>query len=184
MNKKSLRILALAVSLSLFAPTLRAQEAPKPSPESKQLEVWVGKWTYQGQSETTPLGPAGKSTGTLTGRMVLKGFFLEIRWEEKDEKGAIAQGMNFHAFDPATKSYNDTFLDSFGGTATGTTVLNGNTWTSVGTHKVPDGKVYQKKHVLVFAQDRKSLTETAEYSSDDGKTWLPWYKCNLKKASK
>ena len=75
---------ALFSSLLLLAaitPTawMHAADQPQPGPEHKRLEVWVGEWTYEGEAKETPIGPAGKFAGKLTGRMVLNGFFLEAR---------------------------------------------------------------------------------------------------------
>ena len=66
----------------------------------------------------------------------------------------------------------------------GSTVVNGNTWTATGTHKDAEGKVYKTKTVMIFSSDGRGLTETCEYSADDGKSWLPWYKDTMKKVSK
>ncbi|MHC1766170.1 MAG: DUF1579 family protein [Verrucomicrobiia bacterium] len=183
MKTNLLYLMALSVGLSLLTPALRAEDQPKPGPEQEKLEAWVGTWTYTGSSEATPFGPASKYSGKLTGRMVLNGFFLEVQWEEKDEQGAIGQGINFQGYDPVTKSYTDTFFNSHGSSGTGTTVIDGNTWTATGTNKDPQGRVYKTKLVIVFSPDRKSLTEIAQYSADDGKIWLPWYKDVTKKVS-
>src|SRR5205809_11504 len=59
------------LSALLFVTNPLVAQAPKPSPEVRKLEVWVGTWTYEGDAKATPIGPAAKVSGTQTGRMTL-----------------------------------------------------------------------------------------------------------------
>ena len=59
----------VAGGLFLAAVALSAQSAPaapKPGPEHKRLETFVGKWTGTGQALASPYGPAGPVSSTDT----------------------------------------------------------------------------------------------------------------------
>jgi hypothetical protein len=77
-------VIAVSVSVLVFSVFAWAQSsAPKPGPEQKKLEIWLGRWTYETEFKSTPLGPAGKVSGMATVRPILGGFFVEWRGEEK-----------------------------------------------------------------------------------------------------
>ena len=38
---------------------------PKPSLEHQKLQLWFGEWTYEGENQSTFLGPGGKFTGRI-----------------------------------------------------------------------------------------------------------------------
>ncbi len=59
------------------------QDRPQAGPEQKLLEVWVGKWKYEGTLHKTPFAAGGKFAGQQTLRMILDGLFLEGRGEDK-----------------------------------------------------------------------------------------------------
>jgi len=76
--------------LLLFAGFVQAQtpERPKPGPEQKKLvEVFGGEWKYEGTTQETPLGPAGKFAGKQTSRPILGGLYLETKWQDKGTYG-------------------------------------------------------------------------------------------------
>jgi len=75
-------------------------QAPKPPPEQKNFDAWIGTWTYEGEGKDSPLGPAGKFTGKQVGRAILDGFFFEWRLEEKD-----LQLLEIDWYDTAAKTY-------------------------------------------------------------------------------
>jgi len=49
-------------------------QPPKPGPELQRLQDYFGEWTYEGETQATPLGPGGRITGRMTGRPVVNGF--------------------------------------------------------------------------------------------------------------
>src|SRR5262249_30999873 len=65
--KTRFTVLASIILFVAFAFLVRAQsEKPKPAPELKKLDYFVGTWTAQGNVEPGPLGsfgPGGKFTG-------------------------------------------------------------------------------------------------------------------------
>ena len=97
---------------------------PKPGPEHKKLEYFVGKWTVEGEIKANEFVPAGKTVGTETNTLGPGGFYVESRSE-----GQLGTRFGFLAYDSHAKVYTSYYANSVGlvGTATGT--VNGNTWT-------------------------------------------------------
>ncbi len=165
-------------------PRVQAQEQPKPGPEHRKMEMYVGKWTYQGSGDATPFGPAGKFKGKATNRLVLGGFFLESRDEDTGDSGYIFQSIGFRGYDPVNRTYFGIGFENDGRETSATATLNGNTWTSVGVRKDAKGISYKTRNVETYLPDGKTSTWVAEYSSDDGKTWLPLWKGTSKRVGK
>src|SRR5436189_6410436 len=54
---------------------------PKPGPEHKKLEYFVGKWTVESEIKANEFVPAGKTVGTETATLGPGGFYVDIRAE-------------------------------------------------------------------------------------------------------
>jgi len=163
------------------------QDRPKAGPEQKQLEVWVGEWKYEGLLSETPLGPGGKFAGKSTSRMILDGLFLEGRGEDKGVYGGkelVYKGVNIQWYDPKTKTYLSQHFDNDGVVGGGVTTVAGNTWTTTGNQTDSKGKTYKTRSSATVSADGKTITEKAELSADDGKTWVPYWEDTLKKVGK
>jgi hypothetical protein len=180
-----LALLAATSFVCLCASTVQAQtsQQPSPGPEHKKLEARVGKWKYQGEAKASPFGPAGKFAGAETGRMVLNGFFLEQRWEDKSETGNVLQGIVLTGYDQAKKSFVDYQFESDGQTESGLIKIEGNTWTATGNRSDRMGKNHKTKWSSTVSQDGKKRTSKVEYSTDDGKTWLTYFESTATKVS-
>lgn len=76
------------VMVTLSGGAVAQTPASKPGPGHKKLvDLWVGDWTYEGQSYATPLGSGGRSSGEVTVRPSLGGFYVEWRGEDKGPTG-------------------------------------------------------------------------------------------------
>lgn len=174
-------ILLAAACLASTAPIhAQSTDQPKPTPEQKKLEIFVGEWEYQGGGKDTPFGPGGKFTGREVSKMILNSFFLESRWKDKAETGYNPEGIVLRWYDPTAKTYRETGFENDGTASSGTTTISGNTWTTTGTRADKQGKTYQVKFATTFSPDGESGVTKAEYSAD-GKTWLPWWDLTMKK---
>lgn len=116
--------------------------------------------------------------------MILGGFFLETRDEDKSESGYIFQGVYLQGYDPVTKTYVSHGSENDGTVNSGSTTISGNTWTSTGTRADSKGKVYKTKSITTFSSDGQTITSAVEYSADDGKTWLPLWNTSSKRVKK
>ena len=111
-----------------FTSLLLAQAAPappKPGPEHKKLEYFVGKWTVESEIKANEYVPAGKTVSTETCTLGPGGFYVESR----AEGGQLPTRLAIMAYDSHAKVYTSYYANNVGlvGTATGS--VNGNTWT-------------------------------------------------------
>ena len=167
--------------LSLFPPSLEAQEQsyPKPGPEQRRLAISTGKWTYQGTEVETPLGVKGDFKGRTTIRMRSNGFVLERHSVEK-----TGDWLSLVWYDGEKKSYVGMSFTPSGAVDTGKVIIDGNTWMSTGELRDKSGKVWKTRDTTTFSPDGRTSTGRQEYSPDDGKTWLLWYTMSSKKTGK
>jgi len=163
-------LLFLLVFCSATAMQAQAQ-APKPGPEVKELQAWMGNWMFEGEFKTGPLGPAGKHTGEMTCQMILGGFFLQCRFTEKGPAGEL-HGLEIDGYDPANKNFSSEIYFGGGGRFSGVLTISGKTWTYAGNWTIA-GKQYQLKDSYTFAPNSTSATQKTEISAD-GETWTPF----------
>lgn len=167
---------------SLSAMALQAQTpAPKPGPEHQKLNIWVGDWTYEGEAQATPLGPAGKSTGKMTVRPILGGFFVEFRGEDTGPAGS-SQWVEVDGYDALNKKYTWEGFGSDGSAQTVSYTIDGTTVSYSGVLRLKE-KAYKIRGTAIFGADFATWTEKREYSVD-GKTWLPAFQSKSTKTTK
>jgi ketosteroid isomerase-like protein len=158
--------------VACFAGAAFAQQPnqpPKPGPEHQKLQLWVGEWTYEGESQTSFLGPGEKFTGRLTARPISNGFGLETVDNEQSPSGET-QDVEVDTYDPVTKSYPYIYIASDGSFSQGSLTVNG-TWEGT---SMANGKKYKERGTNAVAPDGMSFTRHGEISVD-GKTRLPWF---------
>ena len=133
---------------------------PKPGPEHKKLEYFVGKWTVESEIRANKFVPAGKTVGTETATLGTGGFYVESRAE-----GQLGTRLAIIAYDSHAKVYTSYYANSGGlvGTATGS--VEGNTWTWMVEDKFA-GKAIKGRTTSTML----SPTEhTSKYEMADGK---------------
>jgi hypothetical protein len=111
-----------------FTSLLLAQappEQPKPGPEHKKLEYFVGKWTVESEFKPNGYVPAGKTISTETNTLGPAGFYVESRAEGRQ----LPTRFGFMAYDTHAMVYTSYYASSVGLVGTGTGTVNGNTWT-------------------------------------------------------
>jgi hypothetical protein len=96
-------------------------ELPKPGPEHKKLEYFLGTWKVETEIKPNGYVPAGKGVTTQTNTLGPGGFSVEGHWE-----GQIPRTDGIIAYDSHAKVYTEFYVSSIGlvGTAMGT--VNGN----------------------------------------------------------
>jgi hypothetical protein len=134
-----------------------------------KLAVFVGNWTAEGDVFATPLGPAGKTTGSTSLEM-LGNSFLVGHYQDKGPSGE-SRGVEVYGYDTAKKTGTWVGFDKSGVSTTGTWSVSGNNWVMTGTMQLP-GKTMEQKCSIVVAVDGMSVSGTCELSTD-GKSWLP-----------
>jgi len=143
---------------------------PKPSPEHQKLQLWFGEWTYEGENQSTFLGPGGKFTGRMTGRPIMDGFGAEYVFVENGPGGEV-RTVEIDTYDPVAKNFPYICVSSDGSLYQGSFTMNGNVATWDGTY-VAGGKRGWERGTDAVAPDGKSFIKKGEISVD-GKTWVP-----------
>src|SRR2546429_578960 len=101
-------------------------ERPKPSPEQKKLEYFVGTWKTEGEIKANEFVPAGNVVTTETVTLGPGGFYAQL---DRPAGGQIPRTVGITAYDSHAKVYTSFYANSAGMVGTGTGTVNGNTWT-------------------------------------------------------
>ena len=167
---KSLIQLIAAGGLLAAALAQQSSQPPKPGPEHQKLRLWLGEWTYEGESQTTFLGPGGQFTGRMTGRPILNGFGAELVFIERGTSGET-QTVEVDGYDPVARNYPYVAISSDGSLFQGAFTMNGTvaTWEGI---SVANGRRFKDRGTDAVAADGMSFTKRWEIS-EDGKTWVP-----------
>jgi hypothetical protein len=91
---------------------------PKPAPEMKQLDFFMGTWKCDGKMNAVPgIGAEHAMKSTATGKSDLDGFWVSVRVEEKKTKDSpLPIKGNFNmTYDAAAKKFEGLWNDNFGG---------------------------------------------------------------------
>ena len=131
------RMSAICVVLLMFAAIVLAQppQLPKPGPEIKRLQYYVGTWKSEYELKPGPMGPGGKMTAVDQSEMMPGGFFVETR---TDGKGAIGvlKGLAIMGYDAAEKVHTYDAFNNFGEVDHFKGAVQGDTWTWTSEGKI------------------------------------------------
>jgi len=151
-----LPVLALSSLLLAQAPPA----PPKPGPEHKKLEYFVGKWTVENEFKANEFVRSGKTVGTATATLGPGGFYVENRVE-----GDLGTTLDIMAYDSHAKVYTSYYANSFGLVGTGTGTVNGNTWTWMVEDKFAGQDVKGRTTITILSPTQY----TSKYEMADGK---------------
>src|SRR5215469_13314237 len=77
MLKRFLAALVISLLVAAFAAAQTQQQTPpKPSPEVKKLDYFIGNWKSEGEIKPGQFGPGGKFSATEQNEWMPGGFFL------------------------------------------------------------------------------------------------------------
>ena len=164
------RLAMVLAAILVVAATAAAQmEMPKPGPEHKKLDVFVGSWTLEGDMKPGPMGPGGKMTETEKCEWMEGGFFLVCHADYKSEKMGSGVGLAVMGYSNDDKAYtyrefssDSEFVDSRG-------ALDGDTWTWTSENKM--GGMSMKGRFTIKVTSATSYNFTFEMSQD-GTKWM------------
>jgi hypothetical protein len=166
-------LLASVVTSSAQPPT-----PPKPAPELKRLDAFVGKWTAEGQAQASPYGPAAPMTSTDTFEWLPGGFFMAHHWDVK-QGATIIKGMEVVGWDAKAKVFTSTFFDNAGNTGVFKGTLQGNAVVWTGETEVAGKPLKERCTMAMPVAD--AWNGKCEYSSN-GTTWMPNFESKNRKA--
>lgn len=164
-------LLALGVTAVLAGGAVsvlaQAPPAPKPGPEHKAMEYFVGKWTGQAELKPGPFGPGGKMTSSDTCEWFTGGFQVVCRNEGAGVMGNM-KGLGIMSYNAGDKAYNFYIIDSMGVSELSAGTKSGNTWTFTADSTV-GGMTFKSRYSIVEASPT-SYTFKWEMSQD-GTKW-------------
>jgi hypothetical protein len=157
----------LTAAAAAQAQETKAPEMPKPGPEHKRLDYFVGNWHSEGEMKPSPWGPGGKMSGDDKCAWMDGGFFVVCHSEGNGPMGKM-RGLGVQGYDAAAKKYTWNGFNSMGENERATGTVAGNTWTYT-NESMMGGKPIKGRFVIV----EKSPTsyDFKFESSEDGTTW-------------
>jgi hypothetical protein len=150
------RVATVMCLIFLFA-TLSAyaqMPMPKPAPELKKLDYFLGTWTLEGDMQPGPMGPGGKMTETERTKWMDGGFFLISHIDFKSAGMGNGTGISFLGYNANDKVYTYDAFNSMGEAEHAKGTLDGDTWTYTAEEKM-GGKTMNGRFTI------KQLTPTS-----------------------
>jgi len=157
----------LAAWLFCTAAAMAQTEAPKPAPELKRLDVFVGSWTLDGDMKPGPMGPGGKMTENEKCEWMEGDFYLVCHSEYKSSMGN-GVGLSVMGYSNDDKAYTYREFNSFGEFVNSKGSLDGDTWTWTADEKM--GGMTMKGRFTMKMTSSTSYTFGYDISQD-GTKW-------------
>ena len=157
----------LAAWMMLAGAAIAQMEAPKPAPELKKLDVFVGSWTLDGDMKPGPMGPGGKMTENEKREWMEGGFYLVCHSEYKSSMGS-GVGLSVMGYSNDDKAYTYREFNSFGEFEDSKGSLDGDTWIWTADEKM--GGMTMKGRFTMKMPSSTSYTFSYDMSQD-GTKW-------------
>ena len=173
--KRTVQLLSLAIVIAAACYNVRpaAQEPQKPVPtaEHKRLGYFVGKWTSEGEMKASPMGPAGKVSGSDTCEWFAGNFSVVCHTEGKSPMGPM-KSIGIMSYSTEEKVYTYYGVDNTGMTMSSVPkgTRQGDTWTYLDEGTM-GGQKYKARITLKELSPTK-YTFKMEMQGPDGK-WAP-----------
>ncbi len=170
--KTACRFYAVALAAAVAAPTVLAQQPPKPGPEHEVLKKMEGTW------DATMRFGGTESKGVMMYKMDLGGLWLVSSFEG-DFAGAKFSGKGLDTYDAGKKKYVGVWADSM---TTTPLIMEGSydpakkTMTMVGEGPGEDGKMTKWKSVSEMPDD-----DTVHFRMYMGDAKEPAFKIDYKR---
>jgi hypothetical protein len=157
----------LAAWLICTAAAMAQMEAPKPAPELKKLDMFIGSWILDGDMKPGPMGPGGKMTENEKCEWMDGGFYVVCRSDYKSSMGN-GVGLSVMGYSSDDKAYTYREFNSFGEFVDSRGSLDGDTWTWSADEKM-GGMTMRGRFIMKMTS---STSYTFGYDiSQDGTKW-------------
>lgn len=166
---KSIAIIS-AASLVLAGAAWAQMEAPKPGPEVKKLEVFVGSWTREidiKPNSIVPPVPAGTATETAKCDWMEGNFFILCHSDYKGASIGEGSALSIWGYSAGDKTYTYREYNSWGETMESKGTLDGDTWIWTSEEKM--GEKVTKDRFTIKITSPTSYTFISEISTDGAK---------------
>jgi Protein of unknown function (DUF1579) len=158
--------LMLASTLLLTTMVAAQMQPPKPGPEIKKLDAFVGSWTLEGTMKPGPMGPGGTMTETEKCEWMEGGFYVVCHSEYKSTMGD-GVGLSVLGYSTDDKAYTYREFNSFGEFDDSRGSLDGDTWTWTSDEKM--GGTTMKGRFIMKMISTTAYTFTFDMSQDGAK---------------
>ena len=166
MHRTFATLLLLILTLPVVASAQNPPAAPKPGPELKKLEYFIGTWSEEGETKPGAFGPtATKFTGTDHVEWMEGGFFMIAHSEGTSSMGT-EKSLAIWGYDTEKKVYTFSEFNSNGEAITATGNIDGDTWTW-NNESTMGGKVW-KTHYIIKQLSPTSYTFKLEMQPEGG----------------
>ncbi|HWA61758.1 MAG TPA: hypothetical protein VG939_10305 [Caulobacteraceae bacterium] len=158
----SCALLALAASPAIAQPA-----APPPgctSPESRQFDFWVGRWTV------SPYGHPEKTVASSLIERLYGGCAIRENWSPTGGTG----GGSLSSWVPGEGAWRQTWVDSAGSRVDFKGGWDGHAMVLTGVWPQP-GHPSQLTRMTYTREDGGAVRQRGETSDDGGKTWAPGF---------
>jgi hypothetical protein len=164
--------LVVAVTLALYSLSVGFAEEPsgppQPTAEHKDLAMWLGSWTGNGEMKPGPFGPGGPMQWTEECSWFAGARFHVMCKSKGNGPTGPMVGLGIIGYDAGKKVYTHYGVDNNGWSGFAVGNRSGDNWTFRSTETV-EGKTYQSRFTMGMEAPRK-MTFTWEVS-EDGKKW-------------
>jgi hypothetical protein len=157
----------LAAALMLATAAMAQMETPKPAPELKKLDVFVGTWALDGTMKPGMMGPGGTMTENEKCEWMEGGFYLVCHSDYKSSMGN-GVGLSVMGYSSEDKAYTYREFSSDGEFVDSKGALDGDTWTWTNDEKM--GGMSMKGRFTIHMTSAASYTFVFDMSQD-GTKW-------------
>jgi hypothetical protein len=157
----------LAASILFSASALTQEQPPKPGPELKKLDVFVGSWSLDGTMKPGMMGPGGSMTESEKCEWMEGGFYIVCHSDYKSSMGN-GVGLSVMGYSTEDKAYTYREFNSFGEFDDSRGTIDGDTWTWTNEEKM--GKMTMKGRFIIKMTSATSYNFTFDMSQD-GTKW-------------
>ena len=159
--------MTLAAAVMFAAAAMAQTGAPKPGPELKNLDVFVGMWTLAGSLKPGMMGSGGTMTENEKCEWMEGGFYLVCHSDYKGSMGA-GVGLSVMGYSADDKVYTYREFNSYGEFDDSKGTLDGDTWTWTNDEKMAS--------MTMKGRFTMHMTSAASYTfafdmSQDGTKW-------------
>lgn len=163
--KRAGMILTAALMLAGMSPAQTAP--PKPGPELKKLDVFVGTWTLDGTMKASAMGPGGTMTESEKCEWMEGAFYLVCHSDYKGSMGA-GVGLSVMGYSTDDKAFTYREFSSDGEFVDSRGTLDGDTWSWTNEEKM--GGMTMKGRFTIHITSASSYTFAFDMSQD-GTKW-------------
>ena len=165
--KRIITSLCLVLFIAGITVAQDSSNAPKPGPEAKRLQYYVGTWNSDYELKPGPMGPGGKMTAVDRSQVLPGGFFVVTHTDGKGAMGEL-KGLAIMGYDTEEKVYTYDSFNNFGEAEHFKGTVQGDTWTWTSESKM--GGKPTKLRFIAKEVSPTMYTMKFEMGSDSGWT--------------